>query len=145
MVQLLFFFCFFFVNLPMQKKGMKKLNIDCLRSVFYQMDRNSLHSCLLVNREWCKIIVPILWKIYPWCEYHSEKFGKLLDTILSCLPSSSKQLLSDNDIKLPSTVLSQSPLLNYISFCKFPDPIIIRRIIKILFKEDQKSDRKSVV
>src|ERR1043166_5483722 len=93
-----YFFAFSFVNL-IQKKGMKKLNIDCLCLIFNQIDKNSLHSCLLVNREWCKIIAPILWKKYSWNEYHGEKFRKLLDTMFTCLPSSSKQLLSDNDIK----------------------------------------------
>ena len=114
---------------------MKKLNIDCLNLIFNQIDKKSLHSCLLVNREWCKIIAPILWKNYSWCGY-KEKLKKFSNTILSCLPSFSKQLLSDNDIKLPSTVLSQSPLLNYISFCKFPDHKIVRRIIEMVFKEE---------
>src|SRR3954454_6274350 len=102
---------------------MKKLHIDCLILIFNQLDKNSLYSCLLVNKEWCDIVVPILWKQHKWEE-------KLLNTILSCLPFSSKQLLSDNDIKLPLTILSKSTLFNYISFCKFPNFYVMDKIIK---------------
>ena len=86
-------------------------NITIIFNELY--DRNSLHSCLLVNKEWCNIVVPILWNRYSWSK--SEK--KLFNIILSCLPSSSKQLLSDNDIKLPSTIILKPSLFNYISFC----------------------------
>src|SRR5436189_126392 len=45
---------------------MVKLNIDCLMLIFNHLSsKNSLYSCLLVNRDWCHLVVPILWK-YPW-------------------------------------------------------------------------------
>src|SRR5688572_21381207 len=91
-----------------KKKKMIKLNIDCISLILNQMDKNSLYSCLLVNKEWCNVVVPILWKEYSY-GYGSKK---LLNTILSCLPPSSKQLLSDNDITLPSTILLKNPLFN---------------------------------
>ncbi|PKY32579.1 hypothetical protein RhiirB3_450860 [Rhizophagus irregularis] len=76
---------------------MINVNLDCLRLIFNKLqgDKQSLHSCLLVSKEWCQ----------------------LHDTIY--LPSSSKILLSDNNIKLPLTVLLKPSLFNYISFCKF--------------------------
>src|SRR5436309_3550496 len=103
------------------KKKMKKLNVDCLKLIFIELnDKNSLYSCLLVNRKWCSIVVPILWKRIPWCKSLRKGIGskeKLFNTILTCLPSSSKQLLSDNGINLPSIVLSNTTLFNYIGFC----------------------------
>src|SRR3954452_4653680 len=108
---------------------MSKLNADCLYFVFNELhDKNSLYSCLLVNKEWCNIVVPILWKEHSLNGISKKKILNLLNTILSCLPSSSKQLLSDNNIKLPSTILLKSSLFNYISFCKFP---IIDSIVKM--------------
>ena len=109
---------------------MVKLNIDCLILIFDELkeDKNSLYSCLLVNKEWCNIVVPILWNRYSWSK--SEK--KLFNIILSCLPSSSKQLLFNNNIELPSTILSKPPLFNYISFCSFPETITVVRIIEML-------------
>src|SRR4051794_34761378 len=107
---------------------MEKINVDCLLLIFNELKNkeNFLHFCFLVNKEWCNIAVPILWKEYS-CVYlwstneENESYKKLINTILSCLSSSSNQLLSENDIKLPSTIFSKTPLFNYISFCKFPD------------------------
>ena len=117
---------------------MIKFNIDCLVLIFNQTDKNSLYSCLLVNKEWCSIVVPILWKKFSWyVDWSSENVRqsgkKLSNTIISCLPPSSKQLLSDNGVKLPSEILLRSPLFNYISFCEFLlNARIINKIIKIV-------------
>ena len=91
---------------------MLQLNIDVLVLIFKKLqDRKSLHSCILVNREWCCLVVPILWKEYS---YYDENESIFFNTILSFLPPFSKQFLSDNDIKLPSTNLLKPPLFNYI-------------------------------
>src|SRR5436305_15265871 len=103
---------------------MKKLNIDCLVLIFNEMEKISLHSCLLVNKNWCNIVIPILWKKFSWNFLYCNKLGnsgrRLSNTILSCLPPSSKQILSDNGVKLPLVALLGSPLFDYISFCTFP-------------------------
>ncbi|RIA92872.1 hypothetical protein C1645_820063 [Glomus cerebriforme] len=108
---------------------MMNLNVDCLSLIFneLQTDKNHLHSCLLVNRKWCHLVVPILWKKHPW--YEENK--KLFNTLFSCLP---KQLLIDNDIRLPSTILSK-PSFNYISFCKYLKTENISEIIRTIFAE----------
>src|SRR5947207_12518197 len=95
---------------------MNKFNIDCLLFIFNQVNKKTLYSCLLVDKEWCNIVVPILWK-KVLMYYESVK---LFNTILSCLPFPSKQLLSNNGIKLSSEILLRSPLFDYISFCEFP-------------------------
>src|ERR1041385_4658738 len=108
---------------------MAKLNVDCLHLIFNELEnRNSLYSCLLVNKEWCNVVVPILWKKYSWWN-RPESAKKIYNIILSCLPSSSKQLLFNNNIDLPLTILSKPPLFNYISFCSFPEANNIGRII----------------
>src|SRR5436190_1524712 len=110
---------------------MLRLNVDCLIYIFDELqDKKLLHSCLLVNREWCHLVAPILWKKYSWSNVETSiLFNKMINTILSCLPSSSKQLLSDKDIKLPSTILLKPPLFNYISFCEFPKSEVVKKII----------------
>ncbi|CAB5193667.1 hypothetical protein RhiirA5_421194 [Rhizophagus irregularis] len=134
------------------------LNIDCLLSIFNKLlltdERRtnkksllinkilpqqkslhkSLHSCLLVNKKWCHLVVPILWK-YSFYEYDKkcnnfETKKKLFSVILSCLSSSSKQLLFDNGIKLSSMILLKPLLFNYINFCEFPSNEIVNDIIK---------------
>src|SRR4051812_12989838 len=102
---------------------MEKLNIDCLILIFNELraDNKSLYSCLLVNKEWCHLVVPILWEKYPTFFYCNKSKEKLSNVILSYLSSSSKQLLFENDINLPSTILSKPLTFDYISFCKFLD------------------------
>ncbi|GBB99584.1 hypothetical protein RclHR1_03570012 [Rhizophagus clarus] len=124
---------------------MKSINLDCLMLIFniLQNDKESLYSCLLVNRRWCNIVIPILWKKHPWhpdLNFQSKK--KLFNVILSFLPFSSKKLLSDNNIELPSTVLKLT-LFNYINFCEFPSLYDINQIINIVLEEfsnDHKRD-----
>src|SRR5438034_7538720 len=97
---------------------MKEINLDCLILIFDELQRKSLYSCLLVNKEWCNIVVPILWKKYLSYGLENEE-EKIFNVLLSFLSSSSKQLLSDHNIELPSTILLKFPLFNYISFCEF--------------------------
>ncbi|EXX56185.1 uncharacterized protein OCT59_002983 [Rhizophagus irregularis] len=117
---------------------MVELNVDCLILIFneLQTDKESLYACLLVNREWCHLVVPILWKKYSWYYDYEESEKKLFNIILSSLSSSSKQLLSDNDIKLPSTIFLKPLLFNYISYCKFLEVEIIDKIINMVFEEE---------
>ncbi|GBC06697.1 hypothetical protein RclHR1_00070064 [Rhizophagus clarus] len=123
---------------------MTKLNSDCLYLVFNELnDKKSLYYCLLVNKEWCNLAVSILWKKYTHYNYR-KSFSNI---ILSCLPPSSKQLLSDNNIKLPSTILSKPLLFNYISFCQFPSPRFIDSIVDMVFKniESTKYDKRELL
>ncbi|GBB85340.1 hypothetical protein RclHR1_01190016 [Rhizophagus clarus] len=116
---------------------MGKLIIDCLILIFneLQKENKSLYSCLLVNKEWCHLVVPILWEKcqdFSICDNSKEK---LSNTILSCLPTSSKQLLLENNIRLPQTILSKPLTFNYVSFCKFISYKIIINIKNMVFKE----------
>src|SRR5256885_11334000 len=91
------FYIFFFFMI--KTKNMTKLNADCLNIIFGELkgDKNSLLSCLLVNKEWCNIAVPILWKTHSWDgdSWYDSRYDycgngperKLFNTILSCLPS----------------------------------------------------------
>src|SRR5581483_6377947 len=130
---------------------MNKLNIDCLVLIFNEMEKNSLYSCLLVNKEWVNIVVPILWKKFSWNWYYHSNKGvdnsekKLFSIILSCLSPSSKQHLSDNGIKLPSTVLSGVPLFDYIGFCEFPTYYIINKIIETVEYDTKKPENYNLL
>src|SRR5204863_4624004 len=93
------------------------LPADCLSEVFENLeeDKTTLHSCLLVNRLWCEISVRILWRdiwrfIYSFPD--KQRFQvrlSILSTLISCLPSESKELLNKNGIFI-STPTSKPPL-----------------------------------
>src|SRR6266536_4109097 len=91
---------------------------DCLNEIFecLEEDKPSLHSCLLVNRHWCKISVRILWRNI-WDSNHILRSKRLFSTLIACLPNESKELLIKNEIFI-STPTSKPPLFNYASFCK---------------------------
>src|SRR2546430_17421555 len=88
-----------------------QLPIDCLIKILecLEEDRVALHSCLLVNRLWCRISVEILWRNI---DFEHNISLQILRTLITCLPNESKDLLG------VSTSTSKSPLFNYASFCK---------------------------
>src|SRR5687767_3597504 len=85
----------------------RQLPTDCLNGIFeYLEDRMDLHSCLLVNRLWCKVSVPIFWtRIQNY------------NTLIACLPKESKEILYKNEI-IVSTPVSRPPIFNYVTFIK---------------------------
>jgi hypothetical protein len=126
---------------------MKEINLDCLTLIIniLQDDKKSLYSCLLVNKKWFSIAVPILWKKHSWCiELKIGSERKLYNVLLSFLPSSSKKLLTDNLIKLPSKIL-RSPYFNYISFCKFPESHNVSRMVNMVLREPYNYDKRNLL
>src|SRR5437660_1116559 len=115
---------------------------DCLRIIFtkLQYDRSSLYSCILVNRFWCQIAIPILWKDpepFPYEDNSPPSHHKLYSTMIYFLPESSKQLLFDSNIILPSMAFSNKPLFNYISFVSKISAGFINQMINSLIKKDE--------
>src|SRR6185295_18913647 len=104
---------------------MSFLPVDCLNEIFENLeeDKITLHTCLLVNRLWCETSVRILWGdiwkfIYSISGEHQSKVMSIIfNTLISCLPNESKELLHKNGIFI-STSTSKSPLFNYAAFCK---------------------------
>ncbi|PKY50564.1 hypothetical protein RhiirA4_467105 [Rhizophagus irregularis] len=92
---------------------MSQLFVDCIIEILEHLERDkiTLHSCLLVNRIWCKISVKILWRSvwnFNSCNYN---------ILISCLPDESKEILIKNGIII-SALTSKPPMFNYASFCK---------------------------
>src|SRR4051812_23932841 len=98
---------------------MPKLNRDVLFLILkeLQSDRKSLYSCLLVNRTWCEITVPILWKD-PWIDGLDEvKIKSQFNVIISHLSNETKEYLRIQGINLPEIRLKA--FFNYISFYRY--------------------------
>ncbi|CAI2180978.1 4610_t:CDS:2 [Funneliformis geosporum] len=87
---------------------------------FYTEDRTCLHSCLLVNRYWCKVSVPILWK-WVLNDYGNiyERQAKVY-TLLKCCDENSRLNLIDNGIDLPFSIM-EVPIFQYASFIEILD------------------------
>ncbi|CAG8536950.1 2841_t:CDS:1 [Diversispora eburnea] len=80
-----------------------------------------LHSSLLVNRYWCKVTIPILWKLPLGQEYctNDKKLRKkalCIRTYLSCMNTSSRTLLTQFGLDLSSS--PPQATFNYPSFTR---------------------------
>ncbi|RIA79390.1 hypothetical protein C1645_840794 [Glomus cerebriforme] len=104
---------------------MLQLPTDCINDILeYLVDeRNTLYSCLLVNKLWCEISVRILWRNI-----------RNYNTLMTCLPSESKEILSKNGIVI-STLTSKPPMFNYASFCKSLSIYLIYYNMRLLLKQ----------
>jgi hypothetical protein len=98
---------------------MSKLNEDILYLIFEELhgDSKSLFSCLMVNRLWCKTVIPTIWK-NPWCydiDYSNKNY--LFTIIASYLSDDIKESLTRQEIQL-SSVSYQLLLFDYLSYCR---------------------------
>ncbi|CAB4381596.1 unnamed protein product [Rhizophagus irregularis] len=124
-----------------------RLPADCLNEIFeyLELDRFTLHSCLLVNHLWCELSVRILWRNTLNIKFdykHSFKIeSSILSTLIACLPNESKKLLHDNKIFI-STPTSKPLLFNYASFCKTLSIYEINRMIDSVLKNKPSLDSK---
>ncbi|KAF0401368.1 hypothetical protein F8M41_009477 [Gigaspora margarita] len=82
---------------------------------------NDLFSCALVNRHWCRIIIPILWE--------TPIFGdiRLIRILLLTLNGKEQALLIPFKINLPSY---QKPLFEYTSYIAFIDDDLYYRGVR---------------
>src|SRR5690349_10953692 len=86
---------------------------ECLFEIFNNFETNykNLFSCLLVNRQWCRLIVPILWS-KPTNYFNDER---LIRIYLLALNTEEQALLVPFKIILPKYA---KPLFEYESYTK---------------------------
>jgi hypothetical protein len=117
------------------------LPTECMQQILKYVDdqENGLYSCLLVNKYWCKNVLPILWAspfqgsfiISHWVLATSNLKStlskkainqlnnyKIIDTFISCLDNKEFNYLNSLFQKFYSINfrISKKPLINYSSF-----------------------------
>jgi hypothetical protein len=112
---------------------MSKLNRDVIYLILLELqdDKNSLCSCLSVNKTWCEMIIPILWN-NPWEYLRMEKCKLLFNVIISHLSNNFRNNLSQKFDFLKDSY--QKPLFDYINFCRHLNLSEINKIINLLFE-----------
>ncbi|GBC00710.1 hypothetical protein RclHR1_03950006 [Rhizophagus clarus] len=118
---------------------MAKLVRDILYLIFEELhdDKNTLYSCLLVNKTWSEIIIPILWR-NPWKNLSKENELSLSNVIISHLSNETKNLLLYS-LNYFSTKSYKKPLYNYINYCKHLNLDKIQRITNIIYKKSNQT------
>src|SRR5687768_11110538 len=91
---------------------MSNLPHDILQEIFQlvQNNKNTLSSCLYVNRLWCESVIPVLWQnpfAYNMNNYESTL---LIRTYINCFDEDEKKYLERNNVKLPVT---NKPIFDY--------------------------------
>ncbi|CAG8644640.1 10978_t:CDS:2 [Gigaspora margarita] len=83
---------------------------ECLLKVFHYLENDivSLHSCLLVNRLWCKVAVHFLWA-EPFA--HDPISISIVTVLLSCLENSKKLKLETILQRVPE--IQSKPIFQY--------------------------------
>src|SRR2546430_8859637 len=83
---------------------------------YFQNDFSTLHSCILVNRLWCRLAIPLLWEdpfSNPTKNYH------FIEIYLCDLNKGDKTKLNEDGID--SNLFPSNTLFNYPSFIKYLD------------------------
>ncbi|POG72620.1 uncharacterized protein OCT59_003159 [Rhizophagus irregularis] len=119
----------------MSNEVSSKLNLiilECFDDIFsnFERDTKALYSFLLVNRFWCKIIIPLLWK-YP---FSITSKGKEIKTLSSLLTEEEKLEIIKEGINLPPKDFS-SMLFNYALYIREYNTSTLYQSIEGWYKE----------
>src|SRR3954447_11978106 len=125
-----------------------RLSKDCLWQIFEIISntfknkeiQTSLFSCLLVNRQWCEISVPFLWKnpfINP--NLHNRDKKLLCKIILSCsLLKDTTVIKKDINKNLVNSLLKlKIPLFDYVSYIRCFNSTEIEMMAHLLFTSEE--------
>ncbi|RGB30571.1 hypothetical protein C1646_765181 [Rhizophagus diaphanus] len=82
---------------------------------YFRKDFSTLYSCLLVNRFWCRLAIPLLWE-NPF--FNPNRNYRYVEIYLSYLSESSKEKFNEHGIII-NNLLPSNTLFNYPSFIKF--------------------------
>ncbi|CAB4425725.1 unnamed protein product [Rhizophagus irregularis] len=115
------------------------LPTECLREIFeyaYESDDlETLGSCLLVNRKWCKTVVPVMWRnpwALSWFNWREKSTRSITSTIYALLPHDIKTAFITNGISInPPT--TKVPLFNYVRYIQVLEHRHIKGLIHGVF------------
>ncbi|PKY19229.1 hypothetical protein RhiirB3_432242 [Rhizophagus irregularis] len=93
--------------------------INKIIQYFHINDYKTLHSCILVNRLWCRVTIPLLWED-PF-SIESPKNYRFIEIYLCFLNEDSKAKFDEYGINDNLLVPSNNTLFNYPSFIKYLD------------------------
>ncbi len=124
---------------------MKRLATEILEMIFCELKGDfyqRLFSAAMVNKQWCRIIIPMMWKN----PFETTNFpDKLVGTFLSILDEESRLLLINNEIDLSSSPSFQATF-DYVSFIQVISIDKIYKGIKnYLFPNDEDKDKRGEI
>ncbi|CAG8736647.1 34570_t:CDS:2, partial [Racocetra persica] len=107
----------------------------------------SLYNCLLVNKNLCEIVIPILWEapfeyLYDKLLPDWRKVSALTQVYISCLSNGTKSNLEKSGINKKLTIIPP-PTFNYVLFLKSLDYRLIFDSVVVWLNESDKTAQRS--
>lgn len=99
---------------------------ECFGDIFSFLDNRSLYKCLFVNRFYCKLSIPIIWKEPFRPIYAKPKFPLIINTLLVCLNEDEISSLIPYKIDIPR---NKPPLFEYGKYVRIIDQDFVRQNI----------------
>src|SRR3954452_21755080 len=87
---------------------------ECLSDVLSHLDSISLYKCLFVNRYYCRLSIPIIWRKPFKCNSRFKKSSSEINTLLACLDEDEISSLIPCEINFNN----QSTLFEYGKFVR---------------------------
>src|ERR1043165_1523225 len=133
---------FHFFNTPSNKikKSAPLLPAECIHQIIQYLieEEQGLYSCLLINRYWCKIVIPYLWK-RPFETCSSKNRLKLFRTCLLCFDQEELDSFSDRMTdalyKFDIYPEKRKPLFDYFLFLREVSTVKIEDVISPIYDE----------
>ncbi|RIB01047.1 hypothetical protein C2G38_2128534 [Gigaspora rosea] len=128
----------------------ERFPIECVREIISYMkhDFTSLHSCLTVNKKFGEIAVEVFWRNIWTSRNHvgfyegAYKFwAAVLGTLISSLPSESKDFLNNNGVTILRPTHGKKLSYDYPSYCKTMDCSAISNMIEQVISVTHQNDR----
>ncbi|CAI2178213.1 8984_t:CDS:1 [Funneliformis geosporum] len=88
-------------------------NPDCLEVIFENLkdEVTTLHSCHLVNRLWCRLTTPILWRNpLKFTSGRTNATYQVIQIYISCLSEPKRKII---EATIPKLFISEKPLFDY--------------------------------
>ncbi|RHZ74055.1 hypothetical protein Glove_227g150 [Diversispora epigaea] len=96
-----------------------QLPLECIEEIIENLidDHKTLYSCMFVNRTWCRISIPILWRYPQNFDIEHQKFWtRIVKPILMCMNKETLKILKHLGCKIIKSIYSKSPLFNYVGY-----------------------------
>ncbi|RGB39437.1 hypothetical protein C1646_754485 [Rhizophagus diaphanus] len=125
---------------------MSKLIPDIFALIIKQLENNrgTLFNCLLVNKLWCELTIPILWENCLSHNLKSRCIVSLTKVLFAFLSEESKNLLIMNEIDL-SFIQTQRPLFEYITYCRSIVTFDVIEAINICYKSPLSINQEKII
>ncbi|CAG8528879.1 9761_t:CDS:1 [Acaulospora morrowiae] len=101
---------------------------EIITQIIQFLEIDSLYACLMVNRTWYSIVVPILWR-YPFVTRWSDAHCKIVPVYISCLESDRKTRIKELCQTFPDLVLT-NPTLDYVKYLRSFNFRVLHRVVK---------------